>query len=132
MLASARWHSRGREIIYTAPNPATALLEVLVHAEVRQPQALAGYSFLKIEIDDAITRERIEPAGLPDGWRHELALTRSVGDAWLAAGRTALLDVPSVIVPESWNVLVNPRHAEAGRVRVVEVVRYPMDGRLGT
>jgi RES domain-containing protein len=131
LLASARWHTRGREIIYTAPNPATALLEVLVHAEVRNARALGGYRFLKIEIEETIARERVERSALTGAWRTDVQVTRAVGDAWLAAARTVVLEAPSVILPETWNVLVNPRHAEAGRVRVLEVVEYPMDERLG-
>jgi RES domain-containing protein len=56
LIASARWHTRGREILYCAPNPATALLEILVHGLVREPAALAGHRFIKREVPDEVDR----------------------------------------------------------------------------
>ena len=74
--------------------------------------------------------ERIEPATLPPGWTEDLAATRARGDAWLTAGRTARLDVPSALVPETWNILLNPAHPDAARARIVEVGEHPLDARL--
>ena len=71
MAASARWHTRGVEILYCAPNPATALLEVLVHAEVADPAALGRHRFLKIEIPDDISRQQVDEAQLPADWSRE-------------------------------------------------------------
>ena len=67
---------------------------------------------------------------LPQGWRDDIALTRRLGDAWLARRRTALLEVPSVIVPRASNYLLNPAHPDAARCGVRETVDYPLDPRL--
>jgi RES domain-containing protein len=57
-------------------------------------------------------------------------VTRKSGDAWLATGRSALLSVPSALVPETSNVLLNPGHLDAPRVVIVQEGEYAIDPRL--
>ncbi len=130
LLASGRWHSRGREILYCAPNPATAVLEILVHSEVRDPEALTRHNFLKLEIPDEVPRRAIDEAALPPDWSRRITVTRAWGDRWLAEGETAVLMVRSVLVPETYNLLVNPRHADAAHVKQISIMPYPLDARL--
>lgn len=129
-MASARWHTRGKEILYCAPNPATAVLEILVHSQVREPDALARHRFIKIDIPDDVSRQEVDDAQLPPDWSRRLAVTRAWGDRWLREGQSALLRVRSVLVPETDNILINPRHAEAGRLQRLAVFPYPLDPRL--
>jgi RES domain-containing protein len=127
LLASARWHTRGAEILYCAPNPATAVLEVLVHADVREPAALGGHKFLKIEIPDDVSRQSLDEGQLPQDWSRQVRVTRACGDRWLVAGQTAILIVPSVLVPETHNVLVNPRHVDAAHIERLATFPYVLD-----
>jgi RES domain-containing protein len=130
LLASARWHTRGAAILYCAPNPATAVLEVLVHAGIHDQQALGRHRFLKIEVPDDVSRQPVEERQLPPDWSRRLSVTRVWGDRWLREGQTALLIVRSVLLPETYNVLINPRHADAARIGRVATYRYPLDARL--
>jgi RES domain-containing protein len=130
LLASARWHTRGHEILYCAPNPATAVLEILVHSEVHDPAALARHRFIKIEIPDDASRQEVDEGQLPTDWSRRMAVTRAWGDRWLREGQSALLVVRSVLVPETYNVLVNPRHADAKTMQRLAVFPYPLDSRL--
>ncbi len=130
LLAAARWHSQGREILYCAPNPATALLEVLVHAGVRDPTAFGSHHFLKVELPDDVTRAEVPEAQLPPDWSRRTEVSRAWGDRWLRQGETALLFVRSVLVPETHNVLINPRHADAARIVLAAAFRYPLDQRI--
>lgn len=130
LLASGRWHSRGREILYCAPNPATAVLEILVHSEVRQPEALTRHHFIKLEIPDEVPCRSVDEAALPTDWSRRITVTRAWGDRWLAEGHTAVLIVRSVLVPETYNVLVNPRHVAAADVKQIGIIPYPLDSRL--
>lgn len=68
-----------------------------------------------------VARDRIET--LPSD-------PRTTGDSWLASSATALLEVPSFIVPESSNVLVNPAHVDAQTIRIVSVRHFAFDERL--
>jgi RES domain-containing protein len=130
LRTSARWHSRGHRIVYASPNPATALLEVLVHAEIAFSDLPVSFRFLEIEAPDRISSETLDSAALPSGWQSQTATTQAVGDQWLASRRSALLLVPCVIVPETWNILLNPQHPAAAQVAIRRVHRHPFDQRL--
>ena len=134
LLHSGRWHNRGRCVVYLAQSAAAALLEALVHIEASHPGELPReYQLLEVEVLDevALTETAAPPGGV---WRPSLALdvstTRRIGDQWLAAGKTLLLRVPSVVVGRTFNVLLNPAHGQAARCRIVSTARYPFDDRL--
>lgn len=130
VLHSGRWHHRGRPVVYLAESPAGALVEALVHVQASHAGELpAHFQLLEVAVpDDAVA----ESVPLPDGetWRNDVALTRGLGEAWLASGRSLLLRAPSVVVGRSYNCLLNPLHPLAGGCRVLSVAQYPFDGRL--
>jgi RES domain-containing protein len=128
--APGRWHTQGRRVVYCAPNPATALLEVLVHAKVDIEDIPAKFLYLEIEVPDTLSIDNVDPGTLGHKWPADLTGTRRAGDRWLRSGRTALLRVPSVIVPATWNVLLNPLHPESAQVRVLRVHSHAIDPRL--
>ncbi|MGC1521034.1 MAG: RES family NAD+ phosphorylase [Steroidobacteraceae bacterium] len=130
LLASARWHTRGKEILYCAPNPATAVLEILVHSQVREPAALARHRFIKVNIPDEVSRQSVDEAQLPTDWSRRITVTRAWGDRWLREGESAVLVVRSVLVPETYNVLINSRHEDAVGIKRLAVMPYPLDSRL--
>jgi len=130
LLASARWHSAGHRIVYFAETPAGALIEALVHLELAPGSYPSHYGLVKAETIDDISIHRLGRAELAGGWPGNVILTRTRGDEWLASRATALLRVPSVIVPETFNVLLNPEHPQAVDVRVLWHAQYPWDERL--
>lgn len=125
--ASGRWHTRGRRVVYLADHPASALLEVMVHLEIDAEDLPRDYQLLGVDVPDGISAAFI---GLPDGWRNDIANTRTLGDAWLREGSSALLRVPSAIVPDARNYLLNPAHADAARITISEAQRAAFDPRL--
>lgn len=130
LIASARWHTRGHPVLYLAQTPAGALVEVLVHLELDPAHLPKSYKLLKAEAPDEILVGTVGKTDLPDDWTNNLLATRTLGDKWLRSRATALLRVPSAIVPETFNLLLNPRHPDAGRLRVVSHRDYPWDKRL--
>lgn len=134
LIHPGRWHSRGRPVVYLAESAAGALLEVLVHVEAKHPAELPrDYRLVEIAVPDEVSIEDIETesAMLPDGWQSDRSATRRLGDRWLASASALLLRVPSVVVGRTYNLLINPLHAQAARCTIVSVVRYPFDQRLG-
>ena len=126
---AGRWHSKGRPIVYCAEHPAAALAEFLVHLDKEDfPET---FRLLTIEIDDPHPSERIDIEQLPSNWPNDLAVTRKIGDDWLEVRPSLLLEVPSVLVPGAWNVLLNPVSPEMAQVRVVGDVHVSLDPRLG-
>jgi len=130
LLAAARWHSQGRAIVYLAESPAGALVEVLVHLELEVSNLPSHYRLLKAEAPDDFKVDLARLEGLPADWTRHLVATRSLGDEWLASGSSALLKVPSAILPETFNLLLNPQHPAAKQVKVVWHREYPFDPRL--
>lgn len=126
--AAGRWHSRGKRIVYLADHPANALLEMLVHLD--RDIVPTTYRLLKVAVPEAVAIEDINEGLLPSDWRSHPAITRELGDRWLDHSLSALLRVPSVIVPSAWNFLLNPAHPDAAKVAIDEVVNAPFDPRL--
>lgn len=130
LLASGRWHSRGRKVVYLSDHPASALLEILVQLEIDPEDIPSAYQLLAIDISDEVRLASVEGDDLPPDWREKVGATRALGDQWLAETRTVRLRVPSALVPFGFNWLVNPGHADVVKVAVAEIIRAPLDPRL--
>lgn len=126
LRAGGRWHTRGRPVVYLADHPASCLLEMLVQGAALGAMP-AAYQWLSVEAPSGSVADLDV---LPYAWRDDLAATRGLGDAWLRGTATALLRVPSVIAPASFNYLLNPAHPLASQCRVADVVRFSLDPRL--
>ena len=130
MYTSGRWHSKGNPIVYTASSAALAALEVLVHVDPLT--APADLRLLAIELPDDLSIEVLEPITLPEGW-HSVpapAALQTIGSSWLTSGRTAALNVPSAVITVERNFLLNPRHPEVQRVRILSDEAFSFDTRL--
>jgi RES domain-containing protein len=130
LLADARWHSRGHRIVYLADHPASALLEVLVHLEVDADELPDTFRLLAVNAPGDMPSETLDPAGLPDDWAQDFSATRRLGNDWLEAATSSLLQVPSAIVPASFNWLLNPLHPDAASVTIDAATRVRLDPRL--
>jgi RES domain-containing protein len=129
-LFGGRWSSRGSPVVYTAAHLSLAVLEVLVHADPDLiPNDLAVF---EIEIPDDLAVERVAPEALPADWQKisEHLVCRELGDAWLQGGGAAVLVVPSAIIPEETNYLINPAHPASDRVQVAQTRPFVFDPRL--
>jgi RES domain-containing protein len=119
-LYGGRWNSPGRPLVYAASTAALAVLEVRVHLDMPHHLLPDDYVLVTIDVDQL----RVEDVGmLPDD-------PQAFGDDWLRTQRTPILRVPSAIVPESPNLLLNPAHADAGRARIVARRPFAFDRRL--
>src|SRR5690606_2509662 len=85
------------------------------------------YQLIAIEIPDDI---QAVDADIPEGWETDLAFTQKQGTSFLTGGAYALLSMPSVVMPQARNYLLNPKHPDAARASISEVYRYPFDSRL--
>lgn len=127
MRSPGRWHHAGQPIVYLAESPAGALLEVCVHTSANDVPP--DFILLKIQAPE-VQVQAVELGVLPVGWQLRLEFTRDLGTAWLRRREAALLRVPSAIVPETANFLLNPIHPDAQKFSVIEASSYPFDVRL--
>lgn len=127
-----RWNSKGAAVVYAATSIALATLETLAH--VGANIAIRNAFLIKAEVPASIwkLREIISPSDLDPTWVAEPpgSTTVEFGDAWLAAASSPLLMVTSVIVPEEYNVLINPAHPAARKVGAAIVRQFVYDPRL--
>ncbi|HWD98922.1 MAG TPA: RES family NAD+ phosphorylase [Bryobacteraceae bacterium] len=130
LMASARWHTAGHRIVYLADSPASALLETLVHLELGPDLVPDGYRLLKIDAPENVSRETINVESLGPGWEFRSQVTRALGDPWLRSGTTALVGVPSALVPETGNWLLNPQNPDAQAISILWARPFPFDDRF--
>lgn len=128
LRAPGRWHERGLPIVYLAETAAGALLEVCVHTAANDVPP--SYTLLEVKVPTPISVETISVDSLPQNWSEDLQATRAVGSEWLRSSRSALLRVPSVLVPATFNVLLNPAHPDSKKITIASVLEYPFDLRL--
>ena len=127
--ADGRWNSAGNPVVYLAASPPGALIEALVYLELDEDDFPPIYTLLRITVPQSLS---IYTMRVPTGndWMTTPALTRKLGDAWLKSQRSALARVPSAIVPNTFNYLLNPLHKDAHRIRIAESLRAVFDLRL--
>jgi RES domain-containing protein len=130
LRASGRWHTRGKRVVYCAESPAAALLEILVHFEIEIGDLPARYRLLKVSVPDDLQVDRVSLTDLGSDWIEDPLATRAIGDRWLTRATTPLLTVPSAVVPETSNVLLNPTHPDARRIVIVQSTDHVIDPRL--
>jgi RES domain-containing protein len=125
-----RWHLRGSRVVYTSATLSLAVLEIL--AQVDLDLVPGDMVQLRIEAPDDLRVERMELAGLPEDWRSYPAppSLAEVGTEWLKRQESAILSVPSALIPEERNYLINPEQVEAPRIRVASVRELRLDPRL--
>ncbi len=109
--AHGRWHKagRGKRIVYLSEHPAVALVETLVNLRGNAALFPERFQLLKVSLPAAVDVAEAEAIKRLES----LDETQAVGDKWLASGESAILRVPSVPSPESWNYLLNPLHPKA-------------------
>lgn len=126
----ARWNTKGNYIIYTASTRALACLENVVH---RSGEGLNGnFKVIVISIPASMKHKEIKLSELPFGWHDFINYKdcQSIGDRWYREGKTAILKVPSAIVPKEFNFLLNTRHKDFPKIKLVETEDFLFDSRL--
>jgi len=124
-----RWNSPGTAAVYLSENAALPVLEVLVHLDLRPDLIPADFVLMRVDLSRLIgaLQDGVEdvptlPSSMSDA--------RALGDDWLRAGRTPILRVPSAIIPECRNLILNPGHRSARELGKATIRPFAFDGRL--
>ena len=125
-----RWNNPGTAVVYTAQSQSLAALEMLVHLD--SADLLEKYVLLAADFDQSLVKV-VDASNLPRNWRADPppAQVRSIGDEWVLGGSSAVLQVPSVLVPGENNFLLNPGHQDFARIRFGKPLAFHFDARLG-
>ena len=124
-----RWTPVGRCAVHAAGSIALAVLETLVHVDA---SVMPAHRVIAVDVPETMPVTTIAVGELPNDWRRTPppSMLRELGKAWLDAGETALMQVPSVIVPEEPNFLLNPLHADFSRLLIHPPAPFEIDRRL--
>lgn len=126
-----RWNSLGTRLVYTAESRALAVLEVSVHLDISEDLPTDRY-YLEIEIPDDIAMQEVHVRDLPAAWNAyppQLG-TQAIGDDFVQESSAAVLKVPSSIVPQEFNYLINPLHPQARKIKVRKTTPMVFDTRI--
>jgi RES domain-containing protein len=125
-----RWNSRGVPVVYASATKALAALETLVHLN---PPVPFKYVVFRLQFDEALI-EKVPLNRLTVDWRVEPPppSTKAVGDDWVRDKRSAVLALPSVIIPGELNYLLNPAHPAFKRITIGKPEKFALDSRLLT
>ena len=125
-----RWNSPGVAVVFTAEHLSLAALEYLVHIDIDEvPDDLVA---LGIEAPEDAGERHLDAGSLPLNWRTALysEACRGIGDSWARSQDSLLLRVPSVIIPEEDNLIINPAHPRASELRIASERPFTFDPRL--
>jgi len=126
-----RWNSLNTYLIYTAESRSLATLEVSVHLDLSEDLPSDRF-YVEIDIPNDITILEIELEDLPDNWdlNPPILETQFIGDDFVNDNNSAILKVPSCIVPLEYNYLINPKHPDSSRIKVNSKTAMKFDTRL--
>ena len=128
-INGGRWNNKGHQIIYTGESRALCTTEIAVHT----PLGLVpkNYYLQTIEIPKInILKVAIEK--LDKGWRsfpHELS-TKIIGDTFIIENKFLILQVPSAVIQDEYNFLINPLHKQANRIKLLKIEEFKFNKRL--
>jgi RES domain-containing protein len=125
-----RWNSRDVAVVYASATRSLAALETLVHLN---PPVMFNYRIIRVEFDERMV-ERLALAALPADWKMEPPplSTQQLGDNWARSLRSALLAVPSIIIPDETNYVLNPAHPDFEKITIGQPADFAFDPRLLT
>ncbi|MGB8421335.1 RES family NAD+ phosphorylase [Paraburkholderia sp.] len=131
-LSGGRWNRKGTPMLYCASSISLACLETIIHLGAGEMPLNRYLVEVNVPIGLWKNRKAFDHYTAPVGW-DALPVGKAsldAGDAWIASNKSLLLVVPSVIVPEDRNVLINPLHPDAGELQFKKIRKWLYDGRI--
>ena len=126
-MFGGRWNPPGVAVLYTAQYISLSILEILVRANKKTSPD--SYTLISLEIPDNGIHQ-VQVKKLKSGWQHDLKYTQEIGEDFLNENQSFCIKVPSAIVPQENNLLLNPVHADFKRVKIISTELLQLDKRL--
>jgi RES domain-containing protein len=128
-IFEGRWNSAGVRMVYCSQHLSLAALEILVHTQLVTIRD--KFQVFRVSWDQAIM-SAIDLRKLPKGWNAQPPglISKNIGDEWVRSDRSAVLVVPSVIVPLEKTFLLNPKHRDFGKIKIKDAGSFYLDPRL--
>jgi len=128
--ASGRWHNLMVPVVYCSDSQALSALETFVH--LQEDVKHIKYVMFELHIPASLILEVESIATLPKRWRKQPpgVETKKIGSQWVKSNSSAVLSVPSTIVPESRNYLLNPLHPNISKIAIKPPNKFSFDARM--
>jgi len=123
-----RWNSKGFPVVYTSLSISLSLIELLVHHTTIN--SIRNNKLIILELPDDIAISIIKKEEMNENWQSNIKYSQTLGNRFLSSSSALLLKVPSAIIPQESNVLINPRHHQFEQVRIKELLSFDFDLRL--
>lgn len=125
-----RWNSKGSAVVYCSTTLSLAALEILVNLAAEDFGT--HFVFLQAEVPNEVPMATCAFTELPDNWREYPApvALAAIGDTWIEQANTLLLAVPSAVIPQEQNILINPSHPDFRAIRFYPPKLFVLDPRL--
>jgi RES domain-containing protein len=128
-IFEGRWNSAVVRMVYCSENLALAALEILVHT--RPVRMLDKFRAFRISFDESLM-EVVDLKKLPKAWNAQppSLVSKQIGDDWIKSGRSAVLALPSALVPLERTFLLNPKHPDFEKIKIKDMGDFVLDPRL--
>ena len=126
-----RWNSLNTFLVYSSESGALATLEVSVHLDLSEDLQRDRF-YVEIDIPNDIQIFEVDTKDVPKNWDTKLPIleTQYIGDDFVNNGEGAVLKVPSCVVPQEYNYLINPQHPDSSRITVISIKAMNFDLRI--
>jgi RES domain-containing protein len=129
-LYGSRWNSKGIPMLYTGEHISLAILEMLVNTNFKDYDIALDLLYIQLPAQSSINEIKFNK--LKDNWKDDLNFTRFIGDEFIKQNQSLVLKVPSVVVNEEYNYLINPLHTDFKKLKIANTKSFWPDKRLFT
>ncbi len=126
-LYGARWNSKGTPMLYAAEHISLAVLEMLVNTNFKDYSTALDLLYIQLP---AVDTTEIKHARLKENWKEDPSYTKFMGDEFIKQNQSLLLKVPSAVIHEEHNFLINPMHPDFKKVKIAKTKSFWPDKRL--
>lgn len=122
-----RWNSPGLAVVYTSCSISLSLLELLIYQS--SYEEIVINQLMRIEVPDTFT-QTLSVDSLKLNWQHDIDYCRFIGNEFLQNNTSLMLKVPSAVIPDEYNILINPGHTAFGKCTLLSSGIFEFDTRL--
>lgn len=129
-MFGGRWNSKGIAALYLTEYISLSVLEMLVHTQFKD--FFIELSLLNISIPDTVEIKEIKLQKMKADWIEDYSYTKFIGNEFIKSGDGLILKVPSAIVNEEHNFIINPAHSDFKKIKIFSIKNFKTDKRLFT
>lgn len=127
-MYGARWNSKGISMLYTTEHISLALLEMLVHTHLNDFSI--PLELIYIHLPDNSSIQEVQLSKLKANWISDIEYSRFIGDEFIKSRKHLALKIPSAVIQEEYNYLINPVHPDVKKIKINEIKSFRPDKRL--